>query len=154
MKKNWVKWLCLFYLLATVQLWAAEPLVGTWQMTGQKLAGKTVPPLILALKVTESGGVLQFTYSLNHGRLVTMTFAARLNGSEVDAKDGTGAKIGTVQVTKLSGTEYKIMIKSPNKPPSPNKMTLSDGGKTLTCEADTEVSKRGMTHVVQVFTKQ
>jgi hypothetical protein len=49
------------------------------------------------------GGNLQFSYSMQGGKLITMVFAAHLDGAEVDVKDGTGQKIGSVQACPCWG---------------------------------------------------
>jgi hypothetical protein len=154
MKRNSAKSACLFFFLTLVQAWAAEPLVGSWHMTSQQFGGAKAPATPLDLKVSEVNGALQFAYSMNGGQLITMTFAARLDGTEVDVKNGAGAKIGTVKVTRSSSAVYNVVLKSLNQPPSPGKMTVSDGGKTLTCESDTALPGKGVTHVVQVFARQ
>jgi hypothetical protein len=65
MKRNLAKLAGLFFFLALVQAWAAEPLVGAWRMTSQQIAGATAPATPLDLKVSEVNGALQFAYSMN-----------------------------------------------------------------------------------------
>ncbi|MGA2263637.1 MAG: hypothetical protein ABSH28_19650 [Acidobacteriota bacterium] len=135
---------------------AAEPLAGSWVLTANSYDSKPAPVTIpLGLKVTESGGSLQFQYSMNGGQLITMVFAARMDGSEVDVKDGTGKRIGSAIVHKVSANDYELVLKSPGAPDSPGKMTVSNGGNTLTCESTTRLPGHDKpTKVTQVFTRQ
>jgi hypothetical protein len=84
-----------------------------------------------------------------------MAFAAHLDGAEVDVKDGTGQKIGSVVVRKVGAGSDDIAIKSPGKAPSPGKMTVSRDGKTLTFESTLQMpNQTKMTTVTQEFTRQ
>jgi hypothetical protein len=145
----------LLLILGGSTAYAAEPLVGTWLMTGQKSSAGKSAAIPLTLKVTESGGNLQFSYSMQGGKLITMVFAAHLDGVEVDVKDGTGQKIGSVVVRKVGAGSYDVALKSPEKAPSPGKMTVSKDGKTLTCESTLQMPhETKMTTITQEFTRQ
>lgn len=149
------RYLGLLFILGVSTASAAEPLVGTWLMTGQKSPAGKSAAIPLTLKVTEAGGNLQFAYSMQGGKLITMTFAARLDGTDVDVKDGNGQRIGSVVVHKLGAGHYDVVLKSPGRPPSPGKMTVSEDGKTLTCESTLQMPhETKMTTITQEFTRQ
>ena len=145
----------LLLILGGATAYAAEPLVGTWLMTGQKSSAGKMATIPLTLTVTESGGNLQFAYSMQGGKLITMAFAAHLDGTEVDVKDGTGQKIGSVIVRTVGAGSYDLTLKSPGKASSPGKLAVSKDGKTLTAESTLQMPKdTKLTTITQEFTRQ
>jgi hypothetical protein len=130
-------------------------MTGQQTSAGQKSSAGKSAAIPLTLKVTELGGNLQFSYSIQGGKLITMVFAAHLDGAEVDVKDGTGQKIGSVVVRKVGAGSYDVALKSPGKAPVPGKMTVSKDGKTLTLESTLQMPhETKMTTVTQEFTRQ
>ena len=57
--------------------------------------------------------------------------------AEADMKNSKGDKMGTVQITPAGPSQYKLLMKGPNRPDSAGKLIVSADGKTLTSETDT-----------------
>ena len=135
---------------------AAEPIVGTWLLKSQQIAGQERNSRPLTLRITQSGDVLQFEYSVmvNQKQEISMRFAARIDGPEAEVKDPAGRKIGTAKLSRFGASQYLVMLEGPNRPTSAGRMTLSNGGKTLTSEADASVPNGAKTHTTQVFERQ
>lgn len=146
----------LLFLLAATQAWAAEPLVGLWRLVSQEVSGQKIDADQLTLRVLESGGSLDFAYSLpvNGIQFVSMRFSTKLDGSEGDVRNANGAKLGTVKVSKSGGTEYKVVLQGENRPTANGTMKISADGKTLTCESDSKNPQQENRHAVQVFSRQ
>jgi hypothetical protein len=143
-------------LLAAAQAWAAEPLVGVWQLKSQEVGGQQTDADQLTLRIVQRGNAFEFGYSLpvNNIQFVSMSFASHLDGTEADIKNSQGNKIGTVKVTKAGGSLYKVVLQGPNRPTAVGTMTVSADGKTLTCESDATLPSQGPTHTHQVFSRQ
>jgi hypothetical protein len=136
---------------------APEPLIGTWRLDSQEVNGQksTIDPL--TLKISQAGDKLAFAFSVpvNNVYFVSMTYAVKLDGSEADVKNSSGEKIGTIQVTPSGASQYKLVLKGPNRPDSSGKLTVSADGKTLASEQDTVPggpSARSM-HSRQIFSR-
>ena len=137
--------------------WAAEPLVGRWLLTSQQVGGQTMPIDELTLRITPSGQMLEFAYSVpvRDIQFVSLRFAAKPDGTQADVTDANGKKVGTVKVTKTSPARYKVVLEGQGRPTASGGMTVSADGKTLTSESDsTKPGQTAATHMVQVFVRQ
>jgi hypothetical protein len=126
-------------LLATGIIAAPEPIVGTWRLDSQEVNGQKSNAEPLTLKVSEEGDKLAFAFSVpvNNVYFVSNSYTVKLDGSEADVKNAKGDKVGVVQMTSGGPSQYKIILKGPNRPDSSGKLTVSPDGKTLTSEQDT-----------------
>jgi hypothetical protein len=93
----------------------------------------------LTLKIAQDGDKLAFAFSVpvNNVYFVSRTYTVKLDGSEADIKNSQGEKLGTVQMTVSGPSQYKLILKGPNRPDSSGKLTVSPDGKTLNSEQDT-----------------
>src|SRR5579862_8351146 len=107
-------------LLATAIYAAPEPLVGTWRLDSQEVNGQKSNSEPLTLKVSPAGDKLSFAFSVpvNDVYFVSMTYTVKLDGSEGDVKNSKGDKIGTVQISSSGPSQYKLILKGPNRPDS------------------------------------
>jgi hypothetical protein len=142
---------------ATLPLIAApppEPLVGTWRLESQEINGEAVRFEPLALKVTQSGDRLAFAFSVpvNDIYFVSMSYAVRLDGTPADVTNGRGEKLGAIQMRSDGPSQYKLVLKGPNRPDSSGKLTVSADGKSLTSEAESTQGGRTV-HSKQVFSR-
>src|SRR5271155_3536019 len=155
MKRALVTVACVTLQIASA--WAAEPLVGTWRLDSQEVNGQKSNSEPLTLKVSEAGDKLAFAFSVpvNNVYFVSMTYIAKLVGSETEVKNSQGEKIGSIQVTSTGPSQYKLLLKGPNRPDSAGKLTVSPDGKTLTSETDTVQGGQGgrSMHSKQVFSR-
>jgi hypothetical protein len=144
-------------LLATVLNAAPEPLVGTWRLDSQEVNGQKSNSEPLTLKVTQTGDKLAFAFSVpvNNVYFVSMTYTTKLDGSETEVKNSQGEKIGTIQVSSAGPSQYKLILKGPNRPDSAGKLIVSPDGKTLTSETDTVQGGQGgrSMHSKQLFSR-
>jgi len=144
------------FLLAAAQAWAVEPLVGRWLLKSQEVGGQQTDADQLTLRIVQRGDAFEFGYSLpvNNIQFVSMSFASHLDGAEADVKNSQGDKIGTVKITKASGSLYKVVLAGPNRPTANGTMAVSSDGKTLNCDSDVTLPGKGLTHTHQVFSRQ
>lgn len=142
----------LLLLTMSVGAWAAEPLVGTWQLDHQELNGQKKETEPVTLRVTPEGDKFLFAFSVpvNNIDFVSMTYTTKLDGSEADVKNARGDKVGTVQITTSSASHYKIVLKGANRPDSIAHLTVSGDGNTLTSDSDS-TQGGSSTHLVQTF---
>jgi hypothetical protein len=145
-------------LLALAAVCAApEPLIGTWRLDSQEVNGQKSNSEPLTLKVSESGDKLAFAFSVpvNNVYFVSMTYTVKLDGSEAEVKNSRGEKIGTVQITSGGPSQYKLILKGPNRPDSAGKLTVAPDGKTLISETDTVQGGQGgrSMHSKQLFSR-
>jgi hypothetical protein len=133
---------------------AAEPLIGTWRLQRQELNGQVADAEPLALQITQAGDRFSFAFSvpINEIYFVTLSYAARLDGSDTDIKDANGQKIGTIQIQRSSAGQYKLVMKGPNRPDSQGTLTVSADGKTLISESDATQAGRTL-HSRQTFAR-
>ena len=136
---------------------APEPLIGTWRLDSQEVNGQKSNAEPLTLKVSQDGDKLAFAFSVpvNNVYFVSMTYTVKLDGSEADVKNSQGEKMGTIQVTVSGPSQYKLILKGPNRPDSSGKLTVSPDGKTLSSEQDTvpgDPTARSM-HSKQIFSR-
>jgi hypothetical protein len=133
---------------------APEPLLGTWRLDSQEVNGRNTNSEPLTLKVSQTGDKLTFAFSVpvNNVYFVSMSYAVKLDGSEADVKNAQGSTVGTVQIWPSGPSQYKVVLKGPNRPSSSGKLTVSADGKTLTSETDTvqPPSNRSI-HSKQIF---
>ena len=136
---------------------APDPIVGTWHLDSQEVNGQARNFEPLTLKITQSGDQLAFAFSVpvNNVYFVSMSYTAKLDGSEADVKNAKGEKIGTVQLTAAGPSQYKLTLKGPNRPDSAGKLTVSADGKMLTSETDTVQGGAGgrSMHSKQIFSR-
>src|ERR1700689_483817 len=132
-------------LLATAIYAAPEPLVGTWRLDSQEVNGQKTNAEPLTLKVTQAGDKLAFAFSvpINGVYFVSMTYSVKLDGSEAQVKNSKGDKMGTIQMSPGGPSQYKLIMKGPNRPDSSGKLTVSPDGKTMTSETDTVQGGQG-----------
>jgi hypothetical protein len=144
-------------LLATAAYAAPDPLLGTWRLDSQEVNGQKTDAEPLTLKVSQAGDKLAFAFSVpvNDVYFVSMTYTVKLDGSEADVKNAKGDKVGTIQVTAGGPSQYKLILKGPNRPDSAGKLTVSPDGKTLTSETDTVQGGQGgrSMHSKQLFSR-
>jgi len=126
-------------LLSGFALGAPEPIVGTWRLDRQEVNGTLINSEPMTLKVSPSGDRLSFAFSVpvNNVYFVSMSYTAKLDGSEADVKNAQGDRVGTIQITTAGPAQYKVLIKGANRPDSAGKLTVSPDGKTLISESDT-----------------
>jgi len=144
------------FLAATVYA-GPEPLIGTWRLDSQEVNGQKSNAEPLTLKVTPAGDRLAFAFSVpvNDVYFVSMTYTVKLDGGEADVKNSKGDKVGTIQMTAGGPSQYKLVLKGPNRPDSSGKLTVSPDGKTLTSETDTVQGGQGgrSMHSKQLFSR-
>jgi hypothetical protein len=118
---------------------APEPLLGTWRLDSQEVNGQKTNSEPLTLKVSQSGDKLAFAFSVpvNNVYFVSMTYTVKLDGMEADVKNAQGDKVGTIQMTLGGPSQYKLILKGPNRPDSAGMLTVSPDGKTMTSQTDT-----------------
>jgi hypothetical protein len=144
-------------LLATAAFAAPDPLLGTWRLDSQEVNGQKTNSEPLTLKVTQAGDKLAFAFSVpvNDVYFVSMTYSVKLDGSEADVKNAKGDKVGTIEMSPGGPSQYKLILKGPNRPDSAGKLTVSPDGKTLISETDT--TQGGPTgrsiHSKQIFSR-
>ncbi len=136
---------------------ASDPLLGTWRLETQEINGQRSNAEPLVLKITQAGDKLAFAFSVpvNNVYFVSMSYTAKPDGSEADVRNSKGDKVGTAQVTAAGPSQYKLVLKGPNRPDSSGTLTVSQDGKTLTSEQDTTQggpSSRSM-HSKQIFSR-
>ena len=131
-----------------------QPLVGTWKLDSQEINGQKQEHEPLTLRITQAGQKLNFAFSIpvNGIYFVSMSYTTALDGKEADVKNVRGEKIGTVQVTESNSSNYKLVLHGQGRPDSTGKLTLSQDGKTLVSESDSERSGRHV-HLLQRFTR-
>src|SRR5271169_6236470 len=114
-------------LVAAAVCAAPEPLVGTWRLDSQEVNGQKSNAEPLTLKVTQSGDMLAFAFSVpvNNVYFVSMTYTVKLDGSEADVTNAQGDKIGTIQMSQGGPAQYKLTLKGPNRPDSSGRLTIS-----------------------------
>ncbi len=144
------------FLTATAYA-APEPLIGTWRLDSQEVNGQKRESEPLTLKITQAGDKLAFAFSVpvNNVYFVSMTYTVKLDGSEADVKNAQGEKIGTIQMSPAGPSQYKLVLKGPNRPDSSGKLMVSADGKTLTSETDTVQGGQGgrSMHSKQLFSR-
>ena len=121
-------------LLAIVSSgWAAEPLVGTWQLDHQELNGHTKETEPLTLRISTDGDKYSFAFAVlvNNIDFVSMSYSAKLDGTEADVKNSQGVKVGTIQITQSSPSHYKLLLKGANRPETVGSLTVSSDGRHL-----------------------
>lgn len=144
----------LFFALAASGL-ASEPLVGTWKLEHQEINGQEKETEPLTLRISPDGDKYLFAFSVpvNNIDFVSMSYTAKLDGSEADVKNSQGTKMGTVQITATGPLHYKLVLKGVNRPDSNGKLTISADGKKLTSETDATQAGRAV-HSLQLFLRR
>ena len=108
----------------------------------------------MTLKITEAGDKLAFAFSVpvNNIYFVSMSYTVKLDGTEADVKNAQGDKVGSIRISPGGQSQYKMILKSPNRPESDGKLTVSPDGKTLTTEAESTQGGRTI-HSKQTFSR-
>lgn len=125
---------------------AVEPLVGIWQLDHQEMNGQKKETEALTLRISAEGDKFLFAFSVpvNNIDFVSLSYAAKLDGTESDVKNAHGDKVGTVQLTTTGRSHYKLVLKGENHPDTIVQLSISADGKTLTSESS---------HLVQTFSR-
>ena len=135
--------------------WAAEPLVGTWQLDHQELDGHKKETEPMTLRISPEGDKFLFAFSVpvNNIDFVSMTYSAKLDGSEADVKDARGNKVGTVRITSPEPSHYRLILKGENRPETTAHLSVSKDGNTLV--SDSGAGDAGHSpHLVQSFVRR
>jgi len=146
-------------VLGAAAIYAApDPLIGVWRLDSQEVNGQKANAEPLTLKITGDGDKLDFAFSVpvNNVYFVSMRYTVKLDGSEADVKNSNGDKIGTIEMTAIGPSQYKLILKGPNRPDSSGRLTVSSDGKTLTSETDTVRGGQGgrSMHSKQLFSRR
>jgi hypothetical protein len=117
---------------------AAEPLVGVWQLDHQEFNGQKRETEPLTLRISRDGDKFAFAFAVpvNNIDYVSLSYAAKLDGTEAEVKNARGVKVGTVQITTPSASHYKLVLKGENRPETTVHLTVSADGNTLTSQSD------------------
>jgi hypothetical protein len=145
-------WLCLAAIAVAAD--TPEPFVGTWQLDSQQVDGQKRESDRLTLRISPDADKFAFAFAIPVNKIdfVSMTYSARLDGTEADVKNAQGVKVGTIQVTAQSRGHYKLLLKGPNRPDTTGQLIVSPDGQTLTSES--EATQAGhVTHLVQLFSR-
>ena len=128
--------------------------MGTWQLDHQVLNGQKKETEPVTLRVSPEGDKFLFAFSVpvNNIDFVSMTYTAKLDGSEADVKNARGTKVGTVQITTPSAAHYKVILRGENRPESTAHLTVSTDGNTLTSESESKDAGH-TAHMVQTFSR-
>jgi hypothetical protein len=128
--------------------------VGIWRLDHQKLNGQTKDVESLTLRISADGDKLLFAFAVpvNGIDFVSMTYAAKLDGTEAEVKNAQRLKIGTIQLTRPKPSEYKFTLKGGNGHDSTGRLTVSPDGKTLTSESDAVQGGQSL-HLLQTFSR-
>jgi hypothetical protein len=143
-------------LLSAAPVWAAEPILGRWVLASQQVNGKAAAREDLTLRIRSVGATLEFAYSVpvNDIQFVSLRFVVRPDGTQADVTGANGKKIGTVKVTKLTGSQYKVLLQAQKRPDASGTMTVSADGKTLTSESESKPPGQASVRMVQSFSRQ
>jgi hypothetical protein len=133
---------------------AAEPLVGIWRLDHQELNGQTkdIEPMTLRISADGDKFLFAFAVPVNHIDFVSMSYTAKLDGTEADVKNAQQVKVGTVQITRVKPSQYKFVLKGGSGRESFGSLSVSADGKTLTSESDSSQAGQA-THLLQSFSK-
>lgn len=154
MKRVVFFWAALSLLAFCASGWAAEPLIGLWQLDHQELNGQKRETEQLRLRVSADGDKYLFAFSVpvNNIDFISMTYSAKLDGTAADVKNVRGEKVGTVQVTTPSPSHYKLLLKGENRPDTTALLTVSKDGNSLTSDS-TSTQEGHSAHLVQTFSR-
>ena len=133
---------------------AAEPLVGIWRLDHQELNGqkKDIEPLTLRISPDGDKYLFAFAVPVNNIDFVSMTYTAKLDGTDADVKNAQQVKVGTIQVTRAKPSLYKFVLKGGNGRESSGHLTVSPDGKTLTSESESTQGGQS-THLMPSFSR-
>jgi outer membrane lipoprotein-sorting protein len=130
--------------------------VGTWHLDKQEVNGEKIESAQpMTMKVSEAEGKLAFSFSLlvKDVNTVSMTYEVKLDGTDADVKDAQGQKLGTIEMAADGPSQYKLLLKRPNRLDTAGKLIVSADGKNLTSEADTLHAGK-IIHTVQQFSRR
>ena len=132
-----------------------EPIAGTWQLDSQQIDGQKRESERLTLRVSPDGEKFAFAFAVpvNNIDFVSMTYTAKLDGTEADVKNAQGAKVGTIQITAVGSGHYKLILRGANRPQSNGQLVVSPDGKTLTSESEAANQTGHSVHLVQSFSR-
>ncbi len=108
----------------------------------------------MTLRISPDGDKLLFAFAVpvNHIDFVSMSYTAKLDGTEADVKNAQQVKVGTVQITRVKPSQYKFVLKGGSGRESFGSLSVSADGKTLTSESDSSQAGQA-THLLQSFSK-
>jgi hypothetical protein len=154
MTRSVLAWAAFLTLALTSSGAATEPLVGIWRLDHQELNGQNKEIESMTLRISADGDKFLFAFAVpvNHIDFVSMSYTAKLDGTEADVKNAQQVKVGTVQITRAKPAQYKFVLKSGSGRESVGRLTVSPDGKTLTSESDSSQAGQA-THLVQSFSK-
>ncbi len=132
-----------------------EPLIGIWHLQHQELNGQKKESEPVTLRIIAQGDGLSFAFSVpvNNIDFVSMSYSAKLDGTEAEVKNARGEKIGTIRISASTPSHYKLSLKGDNRPDSTGRLSVSADGKTLVSEADSSQSGHTV-HLVQTFARE
>jgi hypothetical protein len=133
---------------------AAEPLVGIWRLDHQELNGQKKDVEQLTLRISPDGDKFLFAFAVpvNNIDFVSMSYTAKLDGSEADVKNAQQVKVGTVKITRTKPSQYSFVLKGGGGRESSGHLTVSRDGKTLTSESDSAQGGQAA-HLLQSFSR-
>jgi hypothetical protein len=134
------------------KLQAAQAFIGTWQLDHQELNGEKKDTEQLILRISPDGDKFLFAFSVpvNDISFVSLSYSAKLDGSEADVKNARGSKVGTVQLTSPSPAHYTLIMKGDKRPATTVHLIVSADGKTLTSQSDSSQAGKPV-RLVQTF---
>jgi hypothetical protein len=135
--------------------WATDPLVGTWQLDHQEFDGHKKETEAMTLRISPEGDKFLFAFSVpvNNIDFVSMTYSAKLDGSEAEVKDARGNKVGTVRITSPEPLHYRLLLKGENRPETTANLSVSKDGNTLTSDSASGDGGHSA-HLVQSFVRR
>ena len=141
-------------MMSVLTAWGTEPLVGTWHLDRQEIDGQAISSAPMVLTVSPSGEKLGFEFAVpvNNAFVVSMSYTVKLDGTEAEVKNARGEKVGSIRITAAGPSEYKLILKAPNRPDSTGKLTVSADSKVLTSEAESVQGVRTV-HSKQTFSR-
>ena len=134
---------------------AVEPIIGIWQLDHQEMNGqkKETEPLTLRISPEADKFFFAFSVPVNNIDFVSLTYVAKLDGTEAEVKNARGEKVGTVQITTSSQSHYKILLKGQNRPETNVRLTVSADGKVLTSDSES-IQAGNKARLIQSFTRR
>jgi len=147
--------LAFFVLAFSAASQAAQPIVATWHLDHQELNGEKKETEEMILRVTPDGDKFLFAFSvpINNIAFVSLSYTAKLDGTEADVKNARGNKVGTVEITVPSPSHYKLVMKGDKRPDTTVVLTVSSDGNTMTSQSDSQQAGKPM-RLVQTFTRR
>ena len=141
-------------MLAAANAWAAEPLVGMWQMIDQWVEKEQVQPSPVAIKIQQTEQGLNFSYLKGREMAPIMQFTVKIDGPEGVIRNPEGGIIGWAKLGKAADGSYKLTMRKPNREAEEGEMKITDQGKVLKSRTKAVIPGEGVKQLVQVFARQ